>query len=72
MNQDEHLAWCKQRALQYVDRDDLNGAFASMTSDLSKHDGTKGHSAIQLGTMLLVAGHLSTRHEMRAFIEGFN
>lgn len=37
----DHLAWCKQRALQYVDAGDLTGAYASMTSDLGKHEGAR-------------------------------
>jgi hypothetical protein len=68
----EHLAWCKKRALEYVDAGDLRQAFTSMASDLGKHSETQNHSAIQLGTMLIFGGHLSTAHEMRKFIEGFN
>jgi len=33
----EHLAWCKQRALEYVDMGDLEGAFGSLTSDLARN-----------------------------------
>lgn len=72
MKREEHLSWCKDRALEYVDAGDLNQAFASMGSDLSKHSETAGHSGIQLGAMLLFGGHLSTTDEMRKFIEGFN
>ena len=68
----EHLAWCKKRALVYVDLGDLNQAYASMASDLSKHPETANHGAIQLGMMMLMGGHLSTPHKMREFIEGFN
>ncbi len=68
----EHLAWCKQRALQYVEMGDVNQAFASMGSDLGKHPETAGHSAIQLGMMMLMGGHLSTPDKMREFINGFN
>ena len=68
----KHLEWCKKRALEYCDRGDINQAFASMASDLDKHEETANHSAIQLGTMLLVAGHLSTPERMREFIIGFN
>lgn len=67
-----HLDWCKKRALEYVDMGDNSQAFASMGSDLSKHPETEGHSAIQLGAMMLLAGHLSTATEMRRFINGFN
>jgi hypothetical protein len=68
----EHLAWCKKRALEYVDAGVLLQAFISMASDLGKHSETQNHSAIKLGTMLIFSGHLSTAHEMRKFIEGFN
>jgi Tfp pilus assembly protein PilF len=68
----EHLAWCKQRAMEYLDQGDLTNAFASMTSDLRKHPDTEDHIGIQMGMMMLMAGHLSTAAEMRKFIEGFN
>jgi hypothetical protein len=72
MTRDEHLLWCKKRALQYVDAGDLTQAFASMGSDLQKHPDTADHSGIGLGMMMLMAGHLSTPADMRSFIEGFN
>lgn len=72
MTREEHLDWCKQRALEYVERGDLTSAYGSMVSDLGKHPDTKDHGAVQLGMMLLVAGHLKTAPDMRRFIEGFN
>jgi hypothetical protein len=69
---DEHLAWCKQRALEYVDAGDLAGAFASMTSDLQKHEGTAGHGGTELGFLQMMSGGLSTKDEMRRWIEGYN
>lgn len=66
----EHLAWCKQRALAYVDTGDLHNAFASLVSDLGKHSGTRGHAAIELGMMQLMAGQLLNERDMRDFIEG--
>lgn len=45
MNRDEHVAWCKTRALAYVDAGDLNNAFASMCSDLRKHPDTARRDA---------------------------
>lgn len=68
----EHLTWCKQRALEYVDRGELDNALASLMSDLRKHPQTADHGAIELGMMLTLAGHLSTVHDMRDFIEGCN
>ncbi len=72
MDRAEHLAWCKQRALEYVDQGDLTNAYASMTSDLSKHPETAGHAAIELGMMMIMGGHLNSSAEMRRFIEGVN
>ena len=68
----DHLAWCKMRALEYVDAGDVNQAFASMGSDLNKHPETANHSAMELGMMLLMGGHLSAPQKMREFINGFN
>lgn len=68
----EHLDWCKKRALEYCDQGDCRQAFASMTSDLRKHKDTSNHAAIELGMMMLMGGHISSPHEMRKFIEGFN
>lgn len=58
LSRGEHLKWCKTRALEFCDSDDIAGALASMTSDLSKHDETRGHSGIELGVMLARGGHL--------------
>jgi hypothetical protein len=68
----EHLAWCKRRALQYVEADDLANAFASMASGMGKHPDTANHAGLQIGAMMMVSGRLSTKEEMRRFIEGFN
>lgn len=72
MTRAEHLAWCKERALQYVAAGDTRQAFASMVSDLRKHDGTADHAGMQLGGMLLLGGHLDAPEQMRDFIRGFN
>jgi len=69
---EEHLKWCKQRAFEYIEQGDLEGAFASMTSDINKHPETSGHAALGLGAMLLVGGHLNTPERMRKFIEDFS
>ncbi len=68
----EHMVWCKKRALEYVEHNDLNQALTSMISDLGKHPETANHFAIELGMMMLMAGHLGTQEEMRDFIDGFN
>ncbi len=68
----EHLNWCKERALEYVKKGDLNGAYASFTSDMRKHPETENHAALGLGAMLLMSGHLGIADEMEKFITGFN
>jgi hypothetical protein len=69
---EEHLTWCKQRALEYVDRGNAVDAYASMASDMAEHAETKGHPAINLGMMLMMSGHLESPDKMREFINGFH
>lgn len=72
MNRAEHLQWCKDRANEYVDNNDMINAFASFQSDMSKHPETSNHMALEMGTMLLLGGQLSTSHQMKNWIDGFN
>lgn len=72
MNRKEHLGWCKKRALEYVEMDDLVNAYGSMVSDLTKHPETIDHPALGMGIALMANGNLNTKNEMRDFIEGFN
>lgn len=70
MNRADHLAWAKQRALEYVDtRPDL--ALRSLFSDFGKHTELAGLPLEPAVTMLAVAAGDSAA-EMRRFIEGFN
>lgn len=68
----EHMAWCKQRALEILDDGDISGAYQSMVSDLNKHPATLGHIGINLGMMMQLGGMLRTTEQMRDFIIGFN
>jgi hypothetical protein len=70
----EHLAWAKERALEYADQGDTASAIASLTSDLGKHPETAASVSIVAKLMmpLAISGHLSTPAELRKFIEGFN
>lgn len=72
MTRTEHLDWCKKRALEYVDMNDLQNAFASIASDLNKFKETENHAGILLGLTLMMTGQLNNKNEMRDFIEGFN
>ena len=67
-----HMDWCKARALEYVERGDLENAMQSMLSDLQKHESTAGHPAAMLMMQLYLIGDLRTPAKMRHFIEGFN
>jgi hypothetical protein len=73
MDRAEHLQWCKDRARkEYEFSGDLNDAFASMMSDLRKHDELENHVGISLGMAMNMSGHLSTETEMFKWINGFN
>ena len=72
MNRQEHLEWCKKRALKYSDKGDYKNAYKSMVSDLTKHEELKNHASIQHGMMLLMTGSLSTQSDIERFINGFN
>ncbi len=72
MNRTEHLQWCKDRALAYVNDGDITNAIASFQSDMGKHDETRTHAALPLMAQLMFSGNLSTTNEVTKFIEGFN
>jgi hypothetical protein len=68
----DHLAWCKSRAIEYVDQGDLGQAFSSMVSDMNKHPDTANHPFLSLAMQMLMADLLSTPEKMRECITGFN
>jgi len=71
MTREEHLQWCKDRALQYVQDRKLSEAVASMMSDLNKHPETAISNPFltQLGMMEVMNGNTAG---VRRWIEGFN
>ena len=71
MTRAEHLAWCKERAHEYLARGDVNNAVTSMLSDLGKHEETRGagEKFAMLGMMACMSGDAN---EARRFIDGFN
>ena len=59
LTRDEHLAWCKRRALEYVGAGDLTHAVASMASDLKTHPDTDNPALsglVMLGMMYVTDG----------------
>jgi hypothetical protein len=67
---EEHLAWCKQRALEYVDHGDVVSAIASMMSDLNKHPDTKPNHVMNM--LALSYARDNDLDGARRFINGFN
>ena len=67
MDKAEHLAWAKERALEYLP--DVSQASASFISDLNKHDDLRGHPVVELFGMEMFAGTLN-EPECRRLIEG--
>jgi hypothetical protein len=70
MTRAEHLAWAKQRALEYLDRGEWNNAVNSMLSDLGKHEELE--RSVQMGTMLLLVTDVYDQAAVRRWITGFN
>ena len=73
MTRDQHLKFCKDRAMEYVKANDFNSAVTSMLSDLGKHPDTKASSEgtlAQLGMFELMKG--PTRESITRYILGFN
>src|SRR5262249_18844099 len=70
---EEHLAWCKQRALEYVEHGDLQGALTSMGSDLTKVSGGQIHDPTSLSFLIAEAVMFrQTPDAVRNWINGFN
>ena len=69
MTRDEHLAWCKKRALEYLPGNPLE-AMTSMMSDLTKHPELKNHVGLRIAPMFYGAHDDSAA--VRRWIEGFN
>jgi hypothetical protein len=72
MTQDEHLEWCKKRALEYLDAGDIPNAFTSMLSDVRKHPQLENHPGLMIGAgFMLIPGWISNPVEVRRWIVGF-
>jgi hypothetical protein len=71
VTRDEHLAWCKRRALEHVDADDLSHAVATMASDLKTHPDTDNpvlNGLLAIGMMYVRDGDEAA---VRRWIERF-
>ncbi|EHK57715.1 hypothetical protein [Allomesorhizobium alhagi] len=67
-----HLAWCKERALEYLDRDDCRNAVASFLSDVQKHPSTAGLAGGGLAIIGMREACSGDVQAVERWIEGFN
>lgn len=72
MSRDDHLAWAKTRALEYVDRYELMNAVNSMLSDLNAHDGFDKVTSAFLATLGMMDVINGDREAVRRWVEGFH
>jgi hypothetical protein len=73
MTRQEHLEWCKERAIAEMDYyKDPSKAIISMMSDIRKHPETSSEALMALCTMQLMIRPKMTRQEAIDFINGFN
>jgi hypothetical protein len=70
MTRAEHMAWAKQRALEYVDRGEGLNAIASMLSDLGKHPDTE--RSCGMGGLIAIGLNKRDMGAVRRWVEGFN
>lgn len=69
-SREEHLQWCKDRALEYWRAGDLQNAYVSMLSDLNKHDETKGFNQFLLALGIIYVNNYDNEGVHR-WITGF-
>lgn len=73
MTRQEHLKWCKERAIQEMDfYKDPSKALVSMASDLRKHPETNSEALVSLCMMQLMMNPKISRQEVINFLNGFN
>ena len=74
MTRQEHLQWCKDRAMEYVKDGDLLQAVTSMMSDINKHPETsdKGGVLGMLGILACQQAQAGDREGVVRYIQGFN
>ena len=73
MTREEHLKWCKERAIAEIDYSkDPKQGIISIMSDLRKHPETNKEALISLCGMMLLSDRIKTRQQAIDFINGFN
>lgn len=75
MTRQEHLDWCKKRAMEYVRSGNLVEGVTSMMSDLGKHPETResaGGALAMLGLLALKQAQDGDSEGVTRYIAGFN
>lgn len=67
----EHIAWCKQRALEYLDAGELVSAATVMLAHLNERDDTKISADNALVKLLELYLRNQDEAGVRRWIEGF-
>lgn len=71
MSATQHIKFCKERALEYLDQGNVAMAFTSFSSDMANDDETREIFSL-LMPVGMQAAMTNDEKEMRRFIEGFN
>lgn len=58
--------------MKELDSGNIMGAIGSMVSDLKKHKDTENHIGQELAAILMLQEKLSSKEEVKEFIEGFH
>lgn len=79
MTRQDHIQWCKDRAISEYDfyakkepKSALRNGIMSMASDIGKHPETKSDALQSLCMMQLMSKPNMSRQEFVNFINGFN
>lgn len=72
VSREDHLAWCKSRALECVARGDLHEAVASMISDMQKHPLTDTRALGDLAMAGMMDAKKRDARAVKRWIEDFD
>ncbi len=68
ISRDEHLRWCKERASEYLEQNNVVNAWNSFLSDMTKHDELRCHIGLGIGQQLFISGRMV---DVAKFIQDF-
>lgn len=67
----EHLEWCKKRAMEAMTDGNIASGWASFLQDMADHPETKDHISLRMGNEMVFGGQINTLEEMKKYINGF-